>query len=200
MNEPCAVCGSRRGQRECPVLSGRICSQCCGRGRRRTIDCPDSCGFYMAGVRQAVARLAAAGGNYDLDQEMADVLHNLRLAIVHARSGLARDPTDEEVRLALANAADTLRTRSKGLVYDFRSPDPRVQSVIDEVMTVAGWHELGGKNLRRVTLAELSSCLRHLEGQARRLMGDNPAGSRFLDLASQSVAQSYLTENGQQAG
>ena len=146
-------------------------------------------------MRQAIRKLASATGEGELEWELADVMHNLRLAIAGVRAGL----TDEEARQALANAADTMRTQSKGLVYDYRSPDPNVQRVIDEVVTVARWHERGEKSLRQVSAAELASCLRLLEGKARVLMGDKPSGTAFLDLVVQSVAQSYLTENGQQA-
>lgn len=196
MTELCVVCGSRRGQRDCAALSNRICSQCCGRGRRRTIDCPDGCRHFLAGARQAVRKLAEQTPDLDFNRSMADVMHNLRLALVRIRGSRAPDLTDGEARLALLNAADTMRTRSRGLVYDFRSPDPRIQWVTDEVLTVADRHEQGENGLRRATAAELSTCLRHLEHQARQLMGDRPEGTAFLDLVVQSVGRKYMASDG----
>lgn len=63
--QECPHCNSRKARRPCPVL-GSICTVCCGRHRRREIDCPEEC-TYLFGtaeverasevVRSALARL-----------------------------------------------------------------------------------------------------------------------------------------------
>ena len=159
MSEACFVCG-RKANRQClagsvlergPESAGgsgmrRICSQCCGKGRGRTIDCPDKCPHFRAGARAALLRLAELGGGPNTELRQGDVLHNLRLAVSRIRRSRLRDLKDGEARQAFANAADTMRTRSSGLIFDFRSPDPRVQMLGDELLSVATLHERGEKS------------------------------------------------------
>lgn len=46
--EKCAVCGGKRGNRQCPGVGGMVCSVCCGTKRLKTIRCPGSCGILLA--------------------------------------------------------------------------------------------------------------------------------------------------------
>ena len=43
MQEACAHCHKRRGNRRCPALGGPICSRCCGENRLVRIACPEAC-------------------------------------------------------------------------------------------------------------------------------------------------------------
>ncbi len=196
MAELCVVCSVHKARRECPALSGSVCSQCCGRKRRRDIDCPDNCPHFLAGLKVALARLARAGGRPEFDREWTDVLHNFRRALLTG----ARALTDDETRTALQNAASTLRTRSKGLIYDFRSPDPRVQSLVEQILQVAEAHEQGKRGLRRVSLAELAACLQHLERTVDSFMKQSPGENRFVDVAAQSVGHGMVSERDVSAG
>ncbi|MDX1411070.1 MAG: hypothetical protein R3351_02855, partial [Nitrospirales bacterium] len=41
----CLYCHQKKGKRECPALTGLICSTCCGIHRLSSINCPDDCVF-----------------------------------------------------------------------------------------------------------------------------------------------------------
>ena len=43
----CAICEIRQEKRFCPALHGRICPQCCGEQRERTLDCPSDCPYLV---------------------------------------------------------------------------------------------------------------------------------------------------------
>jgi hypothetical protein len=207
MSEVCFVCG-RKANRQCPAGSALghdpksagdfghvprpICSQCCGKGRRRTIDCPDSCPHFRAGARAALLKLAELGGSPDMELRHGDVLHNLRLAVNRVRRSRLRDLKDSEARQVFANAADTMRTRSSGLIFDFRSPDPRVQILGDELLSVATLHERGEKGMARTDAATLMQCLKYLEKQAAAAEKQGRGDALFLDLAAQSVTREFL--------
>jgi hypothetical protein len=206
MSEVCYVCG-RKANRQC--LAGsvleygrtaagtsdqrRICSQCCGKGRRRTIDCPDTCPHFRAGARSALLRLAELGGGPDMELRYGEVLHNLRLSVTRFRRSRVRDLKDDEVRQAFVNVADTMRTRSSGLIFDFRSPDPRVQMLGDELLSIATLHERGEKQMARTEAADLMKCLKYLERQAVAAEKLGRGETMFLDLVAQSVANEFLT-------
>lgn len=190
MKAACPLCG-RKAQRACPALSQTICSQCCGKGRRRTINCPGECPHVVAGIRLALRRLAELSGDHETEIEHADVLHNLRLALVQLRFGRLKDLTDEEARQALASVADTMRTRSHGLVYDFRSPDPRIQMAVDGLTEIAGLHERGERGFSRISPTDLLACLRYLERQAREAIAQARGPHAWLDIIMQSVGTRF---------
>jgi hypothetical protein len=45
----CGVCG-RKGQRLCPVLTGMICTSCCGAKRGSALVCPPNCIYFPFGI------------------------------------------------------------------------------------------------------------------------------------------------------
>lgn len=206
MSAVCHVCG-RKANRQCLAGSAlehgrtaagtsdqrRICSQCCGKGRRRTIDCPDTCPHFRAGARASLLKLAELGGGPDMELRYGDVLHNLRLSVTRFRRSRVRDLKDNEARQAFVNAADTMRTRSSGLIFDFRSPDPRVQMLGDELLSIATRHERGEKQMARTEAADLMKCLKYLERQAVAAEKLGRGETVFLDLVAQSVANEFLT-------
>ena len=203
MREACFVCG-RKAQRRCGAGSvlehggpesdeRRICSECCGRGRGRTIDCPDTCPHYRAGAKAALLKLVELGEDPDMEIGYAEVLNNLRLGVARLRRGRLRDLADSEARQAFANVADTMRARSSGLVFDFKSTDPRVQMLGDELLSVATLHERGEKRMARTEAADLMKCLKYLERQAAAAAKLGRGDRAFLDLIVQSVSSEFLT-------
>jgi hypothetical protein len=206
MSDVCYLCG-RKASRQC--LAGsvlersqieakgsdrrRICSQCCGKGRRRTIDCPDECPHFRAGARSALLKLAELGGGPDMELRYGDVLHNLRLGVARFRRNRVRELKDSEARQAFANVADTMRTRSSGLIFDFRSADPRVQMLGDEILAVAALHERGDRHMARTDAADLMKCLKYLERQTAASEKLGHGDTTFLDLIAQSVSNEFLT-------
>jgi hypothetical protein len=174
-------------------VSRPICSQCCGKGRRRTIDCPDVCPHFRAAARAALIRLAELSQDPDFEIRHGEVLHNLRLALTRIRRSRLVDLTDAEARQALSNAADTMRTRSSGLIFDFRSPAPRVQMLYDALVGVATLHERGEKGMAKADAATLMQCLKYLERQAATAEKEERGATFFLDLMVQSVSNEFLT-------
>jgi hypothetical protein len=91
--------------------------------------------------------------------------------------------------------ADTMRTRSSGLIFDFRSPDPRIQMLADELLSLATLHERGEKGLSRTDASDLMKCLKYLERQVAAAEKLGRGDTMFLDLVAQSVASEFLTRD-----
>jgi len=216
MSEVCFVCG-RKANRQCLAGSALghdpkspedlaaeatvgqhghvprpICSQCCGKGRGRTIDCPDTCAHFRAGARAALLKLAELSQDLDFEIRYGEVLHNLRLAVSRVRRTRLPDLKDGEARQAFANAGDTMRTRSSGLIFDFRSPDPRVQMLGDALLSVATLHERGEKQMAATDAVDLMKCLKYLEKQTAAAEKQGRGDAVFLDLVAQSVTREFL--------
>jgi hypothetical protein len=49
----CAICEERKEKRFCPAVHGKICPQCCGEQRERTLDCPSECSYLLQSRQQA---------------------------------------------------------------------------------------------------------------------------------------------------
>ena len=124
-----------------------------------------------------------------------DVLHNLRLSVTRFRRGRLRDLKDSEARQVFANVADTMRTRSSGLIFDFRSTDPRVQVLGDELLSVATLHERGEKQMAKTEAADLMNCLKFLERQAAAAEKLGRGDTAYLDLIAQSVTGEFLVRD-----
>jgi len=169
-----------------------ICSQCCGKGRGRTIDCPDDCPHYRAGARAALLKLAELGGGPDTEIRYGEVLHNLRLGLVRLRRERLPDMKDSDARQAFANAADTMRTRASGLIFDFRSPDLRVQMIGDVLLSVATLHERGEKGMVKTDATSLMQCLKYLELQAAAAEKQAKGDTFLLDVTAQAVSEDFL--------
>jgi tetratricopeptide (TPR) repeat protein len=54
--ERCAVCGGKRGNRQCPGVDGMVCSVCCGTKRMKGIKCPEGCEILLALANNGPAR------------------------------------------------------------------------------------------------------------------------------------------------
>lgn len=187
LGESCAVCRLRRPVRACSAKGAAICAPCCGSGRRRTIDCPDECRFFIAARRQALVRLAGLAGDLEIEREWFEVLNELRQALLDFRS---RDSAVWGwLAAGIANAAETARVRSSGLIYEAKSTDPRTQRLADALGKVAADFEQGSKGRRRVEPAEMARCLRYLERQTRAAVERGISPEAFFDLVCQSVSR-----------
>ncbi len=191
MGQKCSLCGRGKATRECPALRQSICSLCCGKGRNRTIECPDDCRFLKQGRERALTKLVVLVGDWVPEEHWYDVLHNLMLALVRLRQSRLRDLTDAEVKEGLANVAATLQAKSKGVIYEFRSRNPRAQFVADGLSLVVGNHEAGEKGFRRVEPGELTRCLRYMKRQVEGALERNVD---FLGLAAQAVGRDYFAD------
>lgn len=192
MREKCPLCGRSQAGRNCPVLRQRICSLCCGRGRGRTIQCEAECRFFKMGQHRALLRFVSLVRDIAPEDDWYVVLHNIWLAMVRMRQGRVPELSDADCREAASNVADTLRTRSKGLIYEYRSQNPRVQLVADELTSVVFSHEAGRGGYRKVGTEELGRCLRYV---VRQIEEAEKQSISFLDLAAQTVTGEYLADD-----
>ncbi|MGQ9679125.1 MAG: hypothetical protein ACUVUD_07615, partial [bacterium] len=142
-----------------------ICSQCCGRNRRKLIECSDDCRFFLEGRRQALKRLVDVSGDGAFELKFFSVLHDFRLTLVKFREIYRDAISDSEIVTAIKNAAETLRVRSRGLIFDFKSTNPTVQQATDSLLEIAEWYHNKGTEGSTIGFEELSAGLRYLEKQ-----------------------------------
>ncbi len=193
MEEVCSRCGTRKPSRFCPTLRERICARCCGKNRHKRISCDEECHFLIEAQAQAMKRLLNLAGDGSFEAEAFEVLHNLRMVIVKLREARYRsDLSEDEVLNALSNAINTRRAQARGVIYEFRSPNHRVQEITEGLMMVGRWYEKGEKGLSRVEPDKITECLEYLRRQAQEV---KDRGVNFLDLWGECVQRKLLIAN-----
>lgn len=200
----CGLCSQRKAKRFCPAENGQICPQCCGEKRVLEIDCPESCVYLNAGRERDSAdysrRLSGLSGETQekairaLDAH-ADVIEHLEYAIGRERL-LSRDLADRDVVQAVDILIETYRTEDKGILYERKSDDLRVESLRRELRkTVESFRNPGGEQSkglvdprnRRLPLREAVECLEFVRSMAEAYMGDRGADKRYVDLLARMI-------------
>lgn len=189
--EVCVYCGRRKPNRFCSVLGKLLCSQCCGRNRRKLIDCSDDCRFLLEGRRQALKRLVDLSGDRYVELKFFSVLHDFRLTLVKFLEIHKGTISDSEIVTAIKHAAETLRVRSRGLIFDFRSTNPKVQQATDLLLEIAEWYHNNGKEENTIGFEELSTSLGYLEKQ---ILSVTKRGIDFWSLVKETVGMQLLVK------
>lgn len=128
MSEICELCRKRKAKRFCPAVHGRICSQCCGESRERTLDCPPSCLYLQQAHQQDRLRVAGKREVPDpfpqvsVRQQVLDEQGGLLLGLSFALAGSARSDQsirDSDLIQALVSVAQSYETLvNSGLYYE----------------------------------------------------------------------------------
>ena len=177
----CVLCAARRGTRPCPALKTEVCSLCCGTRRRRTVACPDDCGFLRQGRAYQELRVGATEPLRKARELSPEYVNALDLSILEVRNTRFRDLLDREVREALESVLKTVETGEKGLIYEYRSPDPRIQILSDAIKRVVDEFQ----NKRRVETTVTRACLLAAVAAIKSLLRHNPDSVAYLDLITQ---------------
>lgn len=189
MAEICVRCGARKPLRFCPALRTPICPKCCGRNRNKTISCFEECQYLLEARTQALKRLVNLAGDYEFEANFLDVIHNLRMAIVKTKEKTHSNLSEDEALQAIDNVLRAQRALSRGVIYEFRSPNINIQMIMEGLMLVSRWHQDGEKGLRRFGSGEITACLEYLQRQARVA---KEKGVKFLELWANSVGRKLL--------
>lgn len=137
----CALCGRRRGRRDCPALGQRICPACCGRKRLVEIDCPPDCSWLpgaaggawkgrQSDLRRDALRLRPAWSA--LNQRQAALLSFATAGLVRLRRE-RRDLDDALLVEALGALRRTAETAESGILYEHRPDDPRAAELVERL-------------------------------------------------------------------
>ncbi len=186
MAESCLLCSKKKATRLCPVYNSLICSQCCGTKRRRTISCPDNCSYLIAGRTYAARRLAVVQAQTKFQEQFAEVIRTIEKALVEIRRLRFRDLIDSEVKEGLDLVIKTNETLAKGIIYEYKTVDPKIQSIIDAVQEMVNRH-IDGKTKPTIDRKEAILCLRFIFDSVKLQLKPGKGKTSYLDFISQYV-------------
>lgn len=145
--------------------------------------CPEDCRFLKQGrayQEQRAGDTESLKRVRELDAEYVNALDQSVLAVRNTRF---RDLLDREVKEALENVLKTIETGDKGLIYEYRSPDPRIQILADSVNRVV--EEF--RERRRVESLVTRTCLLAAITAIKSMLKHDPDSTAYLDLITQYV-------------
>lgn len=190
----CQSCNQRKGIRNCPALRSQICSLCCGTKRRRTIPCPENCSYLVSGRDYQTKRIEEAEPIKKLREMSPDYMNNIEQSILTVQDTRFRNLKDSDVKEALENVLKTVETAEKKIIYEYRSPNPRIQIVADSVYQIIDKHQKGEDGMRKVTMDETKACLKAIIMALKSLIKQNPESTVYLELIRQ-YAQGIIRES-----
>jgi hypothetical protein len=133
----CKICNIRRPRRPCPAVGGEICSQCCGREREVTLNCPLDCQYLLESRKHDKPEPVQPDRFPNQDIRVTETFlrdHEPLLTALGRVVLFAALETpgavDFDVREALAALIRTHRTLESGLYYETR-PENTVAAELD---------------------------------------------------------------------
>jgi len=198
----CAICSDRKEKRFCLAVHGRICPQCCGEQRERTLDCPSEC-TYLQQARQHEkprhledAPPEEVFPKVELSDEFLQAREPVISGILQTIGKLSRRDrslNDREVIAALVNLAKSYQTLvGSGLIYEQVPPSLAQQALIEAVRRLLQeFRELEREHLGYTTLKDaevlkvlvLALRLAHIHTSGR------PLSRAFLDFLHDRFAE-----------
>jgi hypothetical protein len=194
----CIVCDGRKAKRPCPANRGSICAPCCGEKRVLEIDCPETCAFLRAGREHESAEFgkllrAQDRGRQEKSRkilsEHQDVVAYLEYTIAQLRLA-SRDLSDGDVSRAVDMLLDTYRTEDKGVLYEKKADDLRVESVRQELRRIVeafrNPEEKGEEGIidpkrARLPLGGAIECLEFVQSMISVFSGSGRSANSYLN-------------------
>lgn len=198
----CAICSNRKEKRFCLAVHGRICPQCCGEQRERTLDCPSECPYLQQARQHEKPRQLEDAPPEEVfpKVELSDQFLQARepvisgvLQTIGKLSRRDRSLNDREVIAALVNLAKSYQTLvGSGLIYEQVPPSLAQQALIEAVRRLLQeFRELEREHLGHTTLKDadvlkvlvLALRLAHIHTSGR------PRSRAFLDFLHDRFAE-----------
>jgi hypothetical protein len=192
----CWSCQKPHAKRKCIATNSFICSLCCGSKRKRRINCPDDCPYIIKAKQQWLEKLSITPSQFDFWRSHFDIIHNIEYTILTVKN-LHHDLTDVDVKEALENLIKTSETELRGIIYEYKSSNYRIQLIIDSAQNIINQHrhikttsklqsaqQPVEQKLRKVDLEEIISSLKFILELTRQSINKNISKSYFdfLDL------------------
>jgi len=182
----CWSCQKPNAKRKCLATGKFICSICCGSKRKRKIDCLDNCSYLIKAKQQWLEKLSITSSQFEFWRTHFDIIHNIEYAILAVRN-LHQDLADVEVKEALENLIKTTETEQRGIIYEYKSSNCRIQSIIDSIQNIINQH----RHLN--TMSQLQSTRPSMEQKLRKIdLTEIISSLKFiLDLTRLSINKDF---------
>ncbi len=201
----CWICQKPHAKRKCPANNGYICSLCCGSKRKREIRCPDDCQYLIEGKNRWIKKLQITQTQIDFWRNHFDVVHNIEFATLKVKRTQLSDLKNTEIQEAIENLIKTYETEERGIIYEYKSSNYRVQTIIDNIHHIINQHrhitstqdirsQSIEKRLRKVPLYEIITCLKFVLGLVKQSIFKNITDTGYSDFIGHFTSNTLIYE------
>jgi hypothetical protein len=195
LHQTCWSCHKSIAKRKCIATNQYICSICCGTKRKKEIDCPDEC-QYLTGSRDFwMNKLEIDQAQIDFWRSHYDLVNNFNFTLLSIRKTGQPDLNNNELKEALDNLVKTYETEQRGIIYEYKSANYRIQGLFDALQEIINRHRHIKQNqniqapseeikLRKVTLDQIIQCLKFIQGMLKQAMSKNISNTSYFDFIS----------------
>lgn len=210
LSEICWVCQKSHAKRKCLAANDYICSLCCGSKRKKEINCPDECQYLAAGKRHWIKKLQISPTQIDFWRTHFDIVHNIDFAILKVKKNQLPKLKDAEVREAIENLISTYETEERGIIYEYKSTNYQVQTLIDNIQSIITRHRnitspthfhpqpaksIAEQKLRRVNSDEIIPCLKFILGLVKGCISKNLSSTGYFDFINHFTSNTLISES-----
>lgn len=132
----CISCNKRKGKRNCPALSGLICTECCGTKRLIEISCPNHCAYLKEAQIYSIQRVEERPADFSKKQWDLFLFFE---GIVYNFLREFSNFTDEELLEVISLLDKEYQTRKKNLFLPSLQPKSsrafRLKKILEEEFT-----------------------------------------------------------------
>ena len=208
----CVLCDKRKAKRPCPARDAFICALCCGEKRVFELNCPETCEYLKTGRENDSADFSKRLRTQDkLQQEKSrrilteyqDVVAHLEYSIAQERL-LSRGLSDNDVSTAVDILLDAYRTEDKGVLYEKKSDNLRVETlrlelreVLEAYRNPEGEKEQGivDPKRTRLRLKNAIECLEFLQSMIVVYSKDRRSASSYVDFLARMTPKREKTSS-----
>ena len=135
----CVICERRKAKRTCPAKGAKICPQCCGEHRERTLDCPFACPYLQQAHDTEPVGFPPEETPYR-DVRLTDPFlreHSGLIAACARGAALAAADAattlDADARQAFDALVETYKTLEGGILYESKPQAPQARAIAESV-------------------------------------------------------------------
>jgi hypothetical protein len=194
----CILCEQKKAKRFCPAKNVLICAHCCGGQRVLQIPCPENCDYLRAGREREAEEYTKLVRSLDPKVQVRNrrvlidypnVVARLEYTLSRERFS-SRDLRDRDVSQAVDILLETYRTENKGVWYERKSEDLRVDAlrrelreVIESLRNPRKEEETGdvGSQAVRLPLGATIDCLEYIQSLIVAFQALRHSDSSYVD-------------------
>jgi hypothetical protein len=165
---------------------------------------------------QWIQKLQLTPQQLDFWRAHFDLIHNIQAAVLSVKRTRFSDIKDIELKDALENLIKTYETEERGVFYEYKSSNYRIQIIIDSIQDIVNQHRgslqssrfsltniqksqnLPDTRLRKATLHEIITSLRFMLDLVKQSIAKKVSGRAFFDFLSYFTGDSLITEDSRQ--
>ena len=160
----------------------------------------NDCKYLYSGKNYWVKKLQLTQAQIDFWRNHFDIINNVNFALLEVQKNRFPDLKNSEAKEAIENLIKTYETEVQGIIYEYKSPNYRVQAIYDNIENIINKHrqivptqnpqsQPAEKRLRKILLDEIDACQKFILALIKQSISRNISETAYFDFIN------YFTSN-----